>query len=113
MALPNGNAARIRKILQECLQDSITPTAQEIADKLHLPTRNVSNALSQMPGVYRHRQNHANVTIYSLAPFHSAKPKRKSPTVTPPAYHNWQTPEMTLENYNLYEGRQLALDGPR
>lgn len=113
MALPNGNAARIRKILQECLQDSITPTAQEIADKLHLPTRNVSNALSQMPGVYRHRQNHANVTIYSLAPFHNAKPKRKSKDVTPPHYHNWQTPELTQSRYDMREGGRLAMAGPR
>jgi hypothetical protein len=28
-------------------------------------------------------------------------------------YRNWRTPEITLESYNLYEGRQLAMDGPR
>jgi hypothetical protein len=28
-------------------------------------------------------------------------------------YRNWRTPEITMESYNLYEGRQLAMDGPR
>jgi len=109
MALPNGNAAKIRRILNECLQDSTTPTAQEIAIKLGIQTRNVSNALSQMHDVYRHRPNHANVTVYSLTQFQVQSRKRKSSTLTPPHYHNWQTPELTIDSYNLYEGRNLAM----
>lgn len=113
MALPNGNAARIRKILNECLQDSTTPTAQEIAEKLSLPTRNVSNALSQMHDIHRYRKNNANVTIYSLTPFAVKSVKRKSASVTPPHYHNWQTPELTPARYDMREGGRLAMDGPR
>jgi len=30
-----------------------------------------------------------------------------------PHYANWRTEELTMENYNLYEGRQLAMAGPR
>jgi len=109
MALPNGNAARIRKALAEFQQDSTTPTAQMVASKLGLPTRNVSNALSQMHDVYRHRPNHANVTVYSLTQFQVQSRKRKSSTVTPPHYHNWQTPELTVQHYDIYAGRNLAM----
>jgi len=109
MALPNGNAARIRKVLAEFQQDSITPTAQMVAEKLSLPIRNVSNALSQMYDVYRFRPNNKNVTVYSLTQFQVQSRKRKSSTVTPPHYHNWQTPELTIDSYNLYEGRNLAM----
>jgi len=113
MALPNGNAARIRKVLAEFQQDSITPTAQMVAEKLSLPIRNVRNALSQMYDVYRHRPNHANVTVYSLTQFQVQSRKRKSSTVTPPHYHNWQTPELTPARYDMREGGRLAMDGPR
>jgi len=109
MALPNGNAARIRKVLAEFQQDSITPTAQMVAEKLSLPIRNVSNALSQMYDVYRHRPNNANVTVYSLTQFQVKSGKRKSSTVTPPHYHNWQTPELTVQHYDIYAGRNLAI----
>lgn len=109
MALPNGNASRIRKALQEFQQDTITPTAKQMADKLQLPVRNVSNALSQMHDVYRHRPNHANVTVYSLTQFQVQSRKRKSSTVTPPHYHNWQTPELTIDSYDIYAGRNLAM----
>lgn len=113
MALPNGNAARIRKALAEFQQDSITPTAQMVAAKLNLPIRNVSNALSQMHDVYRHRPNHANVTVYSLTQFQVQSRKRKSSTLTPPHYHNWQTPELTQSRYDMREGGRLAMAGPR
>jgi len=109
MALPNGNAARIRKILVQFQQDMITPTAQEIAIALGLPTRAVSNALSAMHDIHRYRKNNANVTLYSLTPFAVKTVKRKSASVTPPHYHNWQTPELTIDSYNLYEGRNLAM----
>jgi len=113
MALPNGNAARIRKALAEFQQASTTPTAQMVAAKLNLPIRNVSNALSQMHDVYRHRPNHANVTVYSLTQFQVQSRKRKSSTLTPPHYHNWQTPELTKARYDMREGGRLAMAGPR
>jgi len=109
MALPNGNAARIRKALAEFQQDSTTPTAQMVAAKLNLPIRNVSNALSQMYDVYRFRPNNKNVTVYSLTQFHVKSGKRKSSKVTPPSYRNWQTPELTRDLYDIYAGRNLAM----
>lgn len=37
------------------------------------------------------------------------KPARYRGEKAPKHYHNWQTPEMTVEAYDLYAGRNLAM----
>ena len=44
---------------------------------------------------------------------YAPKPPKYRGIKTPPKYYEWRTPELTAENYNLYEGRQLAMAGPR
>ena len=114
MALPNGTSKRIRVILERKLEEGADDTtAAMMAQELGLPTRAVSNALTGMAGVYRNRPNHAQLTTYSLRPYETVTIITRKKNSVPPPYREWRTPELTLENYNLYEGRQLALAGPR
>jgi len=104
MATRNGTAARIRAILER----EEKATSVEIALELGIPTRKVSNAMQGMAGVYRHRGNNHAVTVYSLQPIFKP-PVKRAENVAPKHYHNWQTPEMTRESYDIYASRDLAM----
>ena len=110
MALPNGTSKRIRVILERKLEEGADDTtAAMIAVELGLPTRTVSNALTGMAGVFRNRPNHAQLTTYSLRPYETAAVTKRKKNVVSPPYREWRTPELTLENYDIYAGRNLAM----
>jgi hypothetical protein len=109
MAQPNGTADRIRKILQRRLDEGRSAiTAAEIGEELTLETRRISNALTGMLGVFRHRKSNRNLTMYSLKPFPGGEVKQKKSS-TPKHYHDWRTPEITPQSYDIYAARNLAM----
>jgi hypothetical protein len=46
--------------------------------------------------------------MYSLKPFPGGEVKQKKNS-TPKHYHDWRTPEITPETYDIYAARNLAM----
>ena len=71
---------------------------------------------TDMRGSYKVFAPFGTPVLAKVEPKHrrlSNKPMARKPAYrgerTGPHYTNWKTPELTMENYNLYEGRNLAM----